>query len=65
MRVPVGCFEPKPQVLIGPEDDLVGADLEGEGEAFEGLQGGLGAGGLVAVDLDQGETGALGQGLYA
>lgn len=63
-------FELEAEVLVGaagvgPEDELVGRDLEGEGQALQGLEGGLGANGLVAVDLDQGEAGARGQGLLA
>jgi hypothetical protein len=52
----VGGFEGEAEVgvgaaFVGVEDQQVGGDVEGGGEAAEGVEGGLAGAGFVAVDL--------------
>ncbi|MBK6423995.1 MAG: hypothetical protein IPI38_17500 [Gemmatimonadetes bacterium] len=49
--------------LVLPEDEGVGTDPESAGELTDAVEGGLGAAGLVAEDLDAGEGDRFGQGL--
>ena len=49
--------------LLLVEDQQVGADREGDGEAAEDVEGGLGLAALVAAELDHVDAGGLGQGL--